>query len=956
MNLNDVIHGFRLISSREVADIGAILYEFEHEKTGARLAWMKSSEENKLFSVAFKTLPSDDTGVFHILEHSVLGGSKKYPVKEPFLEMEKGSMNTFLNAMTFPDMTVYPVSSRNEADFMNLTRVYLDAVFAPAIYEYPRIFEQEGWHLEWSGGEEKPFYKGVVFNEMKGAFSSVHSRIETEIFRMLFPDNCYRFESGGDPVSIPDLTYEHFVAMHKKFYHPSNSYFYLDGDMDIAPVLELIDGEYLSHCERGEAAGDIPAQTPIAPETKRLEYDISADQPLEGQTHIAYGKIVGSWRDREKMFAVSAISEAIAGSNESPLKRALLDTGHCLDVSLGLCDGVMQPFGMLEILNTDEEYANELCETVKDTVAKLLSSGIDREALSSAIDRMEFRYREGSEPKGLDRNINALAAWLHGGDMLTYVDCSGLFAALRDRLDGDFYESVLSEWLSDENGRATLIMIPSHEYSETLREKEDERVREELAALDEDGKAALIKENELLVEWQRSADSPEALATLPQLPLSEVSDVPLKLETTVAKRDGVTVLFHPAKERGIVTVSLYFDLSDLSVDEIFDVRLISGLLGELPTKNKTALDLRRRITSVFGDLSFTVDSFASDDDREYCRPVFIARASFLESRRTQAFDLLSEILTETLFVSDLINEQLLQSRENFKQALTSRGTRYASRRALASFSAEDAFTEITSGFEFYQRLNRAISVFDKTPEERIAGFIALLSRIVCRARLTVSVTSADDIEIEPLLSSLPDGEYGGSNKASFFLDVPKLGGIVVPAQICYSAMIFDRSATDVPMWKALTSILSLEYLWNEIRVKGGAYGAGAAVTHLGAVMFHSFRDPSAKNSRRAYEGAADFVRDFLAAEPSLDKYIIGTVARQEPLLSDAARGNLADDMYFRGLTEQKRIENRRRLLSLSPKDLLSELDVLASGATYCVIGSEKLVGEFADDGIIINNI
>ena len=955
MKINDVIHGFRLVNIRDVSDISSTLYEFEHERTGARLAWMKNSEENKLFSIAFKTLPSDDTGVFHILEHSVLGGSEKYPLKEPFLELLKGSLNTFLNAMTFPDMTVYPVSSRNEKDFMNLTRVYLDAVFRPAIHTYRRIFEQEGWHLEWRGDGEGPTYKGVVFNEMKGAFSSLKGRVMTEMCRMLFPDNCYRFESGGDPVFIPDLTYETFTALHKKYYAPANAYIFLDGDLDVEPVMRLINDEYLSDRESGEAAGDIVPQTSISPTTRRLEYEISADQPTEGQTDISYGKVLGFWFDKEKMFAVSAISEALAGSNEAPLKRALLDTGHCLDVSLGLCDGVMQPFGMLEIMNTDEEYAAELSNCAADCVAQILASGIDREALSSAIDRMEFRYREGSEPKGLDRNINALYAWIHGGDLLTYIDCSDVFASLRERLDSDFYEKILREWLADEEGRATLVMVPSREYGDELRARE-KSAEAELAELDEQGKAELVRENELLEEWQESVDSPEALATLPSLALSEVSEIPLKLETVVGEQNGVEVLFHPAKERGIVSINLYFSAADLSVDEIFDLRIISGLLGELPTKNKSALELRRRITSVFGDLTFSVDAFAGDDDRERCRPFFAAHASFLETKREQAFELLSEILTETLFVSELINEQLLQEKENFKHSITARGTTYAYRRVLASFSAENAFAEITSGYESYSRLGGLIADFAKAPESCIARFIDLLSRLVCRARLTLSVTAASKIDTASLLSALPDGESAAKSCASYSVSVPAFEGIVVPAQVCYSAIAFEKRAADIPAWKVLTSILSLEYLWNEIRVKGGAYGAGAAVTHLGALAFNSFRDPSAENSRRAYEGAADFVRAFFSDPPSLDRYIIGAVAKQEPLLSDAARGSLADTMYFRGTSEEARAAERRRILSLTPKDFLCDLDVLLSGSTYCVIGSENTVKAFENEGIIINGI
>jgi hypothetical protein len=438
MTVNDKVHGFTVKRVRAVPALSGTLYEFEHEKTGARLAWMDNKEENKLFSVAFKTLPSDDTGVFHILEHSVLGGSEKYPVKEPFLEMLKGSLNTFLNALTFPDMTVFPVSSRNDTDFMNLVAVYLDAVFRPLIYKDRRIFEQEGWHVEIRDADGDPSYKGVVFNEMKGSLSSVPNRMITEMCRILYPDNCYRFESGGDPRSIPDLTYERFIDTHRRFYSPSNAYFYVDGPADIETLLEYIDREYLSVSDASFEAGDIPRQAEIKPTEVSLEYDLSSDQELEGNTYIAFGKIMCDYNDLERSYALNAIADAICGANESPFKRALLDTGRCLDVSLGLIDGMLQPFGILEVMNTDPEYTEEIKSAVEKSAREIVSEGIDRDSLSSAIDRMEFRYLEGSEPKGLDRDLNALSSWIHGGDPLLYLDCSEVFRKLRDLLDTDY--------------------------------------------------------------------------------------------------------------------------------------------------------------------------------------------------------------------------------------------------------------------------------------------------------------------------------------------------------------------------------------------------------------------------------------------------------------------------------------------------------------------------------------
>lgn len=944
MELNDIIHGFRVIRIRHVADAASDAVEMEHERTGARLLWMKNDGENKLFSVAFKTIPVDDTGVFHILEHSVLGGSEKYPVKEPFLELLKGSLNTFLNAMTFPDKTVFPVSSRNDRDFMNLTQVYLDAVFCPAIYKNPCIFEQEGWHVEWDG-EGEPLYKGVVFNEMKGANSSVYSRITKEMSRSLFPDNCYRFESGGDPEAIVDLTYEKFLATHKSFYHPSNSYFYLDGPVDVDSVLKLID-EYISPYDRDDTDRTIPRQKTVPPSVRRLEYAISPEDGTKGQTHFAIGKVMGDFSDREKMFALTVLSEALAGSNDSPLKRALLDSGLCLDVGMGVVDGIEQPFGILEILNTDEENCRILVDVVEKTVREQIEKGVDREALSAAINRMEFRFREGSEPKGLDRDLNVLSSWLYGGDPLTYVDCGAVFDELRKSLATDSYEKLLEEWFLEEDGRAQIIMAPSVTFEAESAKREQDRVIAEFNALDEAGKADLLARNQRLAEWQRSVDSPEALSTLPTLPLEEVDETPMKYDTDVTECDGITVLRHCAQDPEIVSLSLYFIAADLTPDELSALKLASSLLGELPTSEHTGIELQQKITSVFGDVYFTLDAFSKDGEIEQCTPYFVARGSFLRKNEAEAFDLLLEIMSKTLFIPEQMKEQFLQNQEDFKHAMKSRGNAFALRRVRAPLSSEAGFAELTAGYEAYRRLGDAIdSVGDAALGDK---YRRLIARIACRSRLTVGVTSASEVDVSALIRRIPAGECSKAESVDLRMEIPEREAINVPIPVSHTAMAFSAPVTDLAPWRLLSTVLSLEYLWNEVRVKGGAYGAGCAMTVLGQCAFYSFRDPAAAATLETYRRAEDFLRAFFTPERSLDKYIIGTVAKQEPLISDGARGNGADELYFRDISDEKRIDDRRRLLRMTPEKVISALDVLSSKRRFCVVGSETAIGTLGD--------
>ena len=955
MKINEKNHGFIVTNVQRVAEIGAELVTMRHERTGARLLWMNSGEENKLFSIAFKTVPWDDTGVFHILEHSVLGGSKRYPVKEPFLELMKSSMNTFLNAMTFPDKTVFPVSSRNAADFMNLTRVYLDAVFAPAIYDNPGIFRQEGWHVELRDPADAPLYKGVVFNEMKGALSSVYSRMTLELQRMLFPDNCYGFESGGDPVSIPNLTYEAFLDAHRTFYHPSNAYIYLDGDMDIDAVLALIDGEYLGKCDAGEADHPIPKQTPIAPAARTAEYALAPDEPEEGRAHIAIGKVLCDWNDREKLMALQVLSEVLAGSNDAPLKRALLDTGLCRDVSLGMEEGILQPFGVLEILNTDPQHAEALLQALREAAGRIADAGLDRADVEAALNLLEFRFREGEEPKGLMRNINALASWLYGGDPLLYIGCEDAFAGLRTKLDTGYYEALLREWLLDESGRATLTMLPSKDCAARERAEEEARLaalRDRWSDADRD---AVIEANRQLDAWQQSVDTPEQLATMPQLPLSEVSDKPLPLATEVGAEGGVTRLRHPSRQKGIVGVNLYFSLADCDADALGTAGTMAGLLGELPTTRHDGAALQRLIRALLGDFSASVQCFGQRERPEVCRPYLAVQARFLDHNRDAALRLIAEILTRTRFdCADQVGELLMQADEDFKQAIIGGGHRVALDRARAGLSAESAVREWVGGFEAYKREHACVEALEKNLPRVTGALQALRDRVFARARLTASVTAATEESLAALLADLPEGAAPASEEMAFSLDLPDAQGILIPAPVSYSGYALSRRAEDAPAWSVAASILSLEYLWNEVRVKGGAYGAGASANLLGEVGFYSFRDPSPAQTLSTDRGAAAFLRDYCAKAPALDRYIISTIAQSEPLQSDTSRGATADMAWFRGITEERRALRRRQMLSVTAGDIAALCDALESPARRCVVGGQEALD--ACEGLTVASI
>jgi len=936
MKVNDIIHGFSVTRTAPAPDCGSELIEMQHIKTGARLVWLKNSGENKLFSVAFKTPPTDDTGIFHILEHSVLGGSEKYPVKEPFLELMKGTMNTFLNAMTYPDKTVFPVSSRNDTDFMNLTRVYLDAVFAPAIYYNPNIFYQEGWHIEMRSSSDTPVYKGVVFNEMKGAMSSVYSRMESDMMQALYPDSCYRFESGGLPESIPDLSYEQFIQGHKTYYHPSNAYIYLDGPVDIDSVLELIDGEYLSRFDKREVENDIPVQEPIAPTVKKSYYEISPDEEESNHTYYLIGKVLGSWQDREKITAASVLGEALTGSNDAPLKRALLDTGLCLDVSLEVSDGIMQPFGCIAINNTDEENCGSLKETLRSAVSELCEKGIGSELLTAAINRLEFRYRAGGEPRGLTRNINALSAWLYGGDPLLYLEMGEVFDSLRAKTESGYFEELLRQWLLEEEGTAELYLLPSRTYGDEQKADEAKRLAAIVDGLACEEKDVIVEQNRKLDEWQQSVDTAEQLATMPHLAISEVGEEPLSFDTEVTDINGITVLRHPSSDEGIAAVSLYFSLADCTEEELSAAAAMSELLGELPTADSSAAELQRRITGLLGSITYNVDVFSKQGVTDKCSPYFSVTARFLDKNTDEALALIAEIITKTSFDDkDTVKELLLQTDENYKQSIIANGHTYSMTRVRAGLSAESAVTELVSGYEGYKRIHEAV----KASEKLIAAVKTLSSRIVCRARLTASVTG--DISPEALITALPEGDAPAVKEMSFRLDLPAKQGVVIPAGVSYSAMAFPDNSADTAVRKVLFRALSLEYLWNEVRVKGGAYGTGAFMTASGEQSFFSYRDPSPAATLDICAKAADFTEQYCAGEPDITQYIISSVAKDEPLMSDGNKSRKADGLWFRGITDEERASEKKRMLGVTVQQLREAAEKLRTTGNICVMGTES---------------
>lgn len=943
-----VNHGFEITEVKSVTELNARYVRMRHIRTGADLVWMDTGAENKTFSIAFKTIPEDSTGVFHILEHSVLCGSENYPVKEPFVELLKSSLNTFLNAMTFPDKTMYPVSSRNEKDFINLSRVYLDAVFKPAILNNPNIFYQEGWHYQF-GEDEKPAYNGVVFNEMKGAYSSVDRVIHQELCSQLFPDTCYGLSSGGDPVNIPDLTYEKFIESYRRYYHPSNSYIFLDGNVPVERILDIIDSEYLSAFDDDAQPVILNTQNPVESCESVCSYEIGADEDPADKAQMMMGKVICDWSDRERQLAAYVLGDYLTGSNDSPLKKAMLEAELGQNITMSIDDGIAQPIMYLHIRNTSYDKRDEIKRIIKQTAQNLLADGLDRRALEASINRVEFQLRQGQEPMGLERAINAMSSWLYGGDPLMYLTQDEVFAALRGKLNGEYFEQLLSEFMLESSNIALVWCLPSAALGEKRRREEQERVCAAAAQWSDDDRAQIKALNEELEQWQQTPDAKENVEKLPALSLSDVDAKPSERITNEEKCGGVTVLRHPAASKGITYYSMYFNAADFEGEEFSALSLMAKVLGDLPTADHTAAELDREIKTHIGELKFGMASFGEVGQTDSAKVFFTVTCSILDDKFERSADIVSEVLTRTRFDAvDDIKKLIAQRYDSRRRAVIAEGHRYGMYRTLAPYSAEANINELTGGFSFYDYLRRLETDPDKA--ECFAAFaVKAAKKLFCRERLTVSITSGEDVSADKLLSVLPDGEPADCCSVRSVMNGKRAESIQVPAGVSYAAMGINIDALGAEYCselRLLAHIVSYNYLWNSIRVQGGAYGAGMQASETGNLFFYTYRDPNSSRSLEVFRKTADFVREFCGQEDSLDKSIIGCISNLDPLCSIGERSMMADGDWFRGVSYELRCRRWSELLSANKERLLALCDIIDAmmeKASICVIGGADIL-------------
>ncbi len=949
MQKGDVIHGFQVRYSQPLLEIGATLWRMEHTKSGADLIWLDRADDNKTFSIAFKTIPQDSTGVFHILEHSVLNGSRKYPVKEPFVELLKSSMATFLNAMTFPDKTMYPISSRNGQDFLNLMDVYLDAVLHPLSVEDPHAFRQEGWHYELDAPDGELRCNGVVYNEMKGAYASPDTVMMGELNALLFPDNCYGYESGGHPDHIPELTYENYLASHARFYHPSNAYIFLDGQVDLDGALAKIDS-FLADYDRIDPKADIPMQAPVAPAERTCAYEIGPEEDEANKAILAGGWVIGPFDDVERGLAFSVLSRLLCGSNESPLTRALLEAGLAEDVSLDRMDSVQQPYAMLQIRNVDPAKKDQIWTLVEKVLTEQ-AQGLDHKRLHSILNRLEFTTREkdfGTMPRGLAYAIVSMEGWLYGGDPAQGLSYDEMFASLRAKIDAGWFETFLREVLLENPHRARLVMLPSKTLGEEKRAAEAARLAQVKAGWDQAQIQKVMDEFAALRARQSQADTAEKLSCLPVLRLADIPEKGMPVRQQIDVVDGVTLLHQGVETGGITYLDLFFSLADMPAETLQKVSFLCDLLGQVATEDHTVLELHSEIEGSLGRFAATQGAYGPVGRTAEAAPYLTVSVSTLEGHKAQAVSLLDEILDRSRFDDrPYIYNVLRQKRIGLEQSVTMAGNSFAAMRVFAQCSARGALTDAVSGIGMLRWYQAAEKTFDEAGEALCGELKVLCAQIFSRARVTVSLTGPrDDGFVRDALAVLGTAPMGEN---AVYEPLPAAReGFVIPAEVGFAARganLYGLGAAYSGKALVAGQLLTFDYLWNEVRVKGGAYGVNLSVRTSGDVGFTSYRDPSPAASLDTFAAAAQALRD-VCAGGDIEKFIIGTIAVTEPVLSPWAEGVRAVSLYLNGQSGEDLARLRREILAATPEELAAFADVLdavCAEKRVCVVGGRAVV-------------
>jgi Zn-dependent M16 (insulinase) family peptidase len=958
--LNESCHGFTLHQEKKIGEINSLGRVFIHDKSGARLLALSSDDDNKVFAVTFRTPPADSTGIPHILEHSALCGSRKFPSKEPFIELAKGSLNTFLNAMTFPDKTMYPVASRNTKDFFNLMDVYLDAVFYPNIYRYPEIFMQEGWHHELDSAEAPVIYRGVVYNEMKGVFSTPEAVLFRKIPESLFPDTTYGFESGGDPDVIPSLSYERFIDFHRKFYHPSNSYIFLYGDGDVADQLRFLDAEYLSHFDQRAVDSEIVLQIPF---TKRREltvsYPILPGEDEQNKTFFSLNFVVDRATNAELVLAFTVLEYLLLETPAAPLKKTLQDAQLGKDVFGAFERDLLQPIFSVVLKNSEEERRERFQSAVMETLQGLVRDGIDKRQIEAAINIHEFRLREADFrglPKGLVYGMAVMVSWLYGGDPFAHLAYEKALSKVKRALSDRFFEQLIEQYLIN-NPHQTLLTVKPEK---ALAERKQRELQHELdtfkQSLEEGDIHALIQQTAALKKRQMTPDPAEDLEKIPLLGLEDIDPEAERLPLEESEEQGCRVLLHPVFTGGIAYVNLFFDTTAVPQEDLPYLTLLAGILTKVSTERYPYAELSNQILINTGGIHFSAETYGHKDDDSRHFPKLLVKSKALVRRLPELCDLIGEIIGGTRFDEQRRFREIIQeSRSRFEMAVYERGHFISAGRLLSYFSPQAAYAEAIGGISFFHFMSRLERDFDAKAAEVMENLRRVAGLVFNRKNLMVSVAASTD-DLNAFRRHFPrilerTGEAVKDGRPYSFPDGRKNEGLLTPGKVQYVAKGYNFRKLGFHFrgsLQVLRTIASLDYLWNRIRVQGGAYGSFSSFSRDGNMYFCSYRDPNLRETLEVYDGAGAYFRSFDAGDREIRKYIIGTISRLDHPLTPSMKGEVATERYIREITHEDVQRVREEILGTGKGDIRDCADLITQSMdqnNICVLGNETKIRE-----------
>lgn len=962
MTIHDLAE-YEILDEHRVEDVQSDGFILRHKKSGARIAILSNNDDNKVFYIGFRTPPEDETGVPHIIEHTTLCGSKKFPVKDPFIELAKGSLNTFLNAMTYPDKTVYPVASCNDQDFKNLMDVYLDAVFNPNITKYEEIFKQEGWHYELTGKDDELKINGVVYNEMKGAYSSPDEVLSSQIYRSLFPDNTYSKDSGGNPEYIPKLTYEAYLDFYHKYYHPSNSYIYLYGDMDVVERLEWLDKEYLSLYDYKKVNSEINKQ-PAFDEIKNVEaqYSITMDDSQENKTYLSYNRVVGDTLDEMLYQAFDVLDYALVSSPGAPVKQALIDAGIGDDVYGSYDAGILQPVFSFVAKNANASQADEFESIIENTLKEVVKTGINKEALLAGINSSEFKFREadfGQFPKGLLFGLNCLDSWLFD-DMKPFIhlECLGTFAKLRKAVDTDYFEKLIQEYLLDNTHGSSVTVKPKRGLGNEREEALAKELSDYKVSLSDEEIKKLIEDTEHLKKYQEEPSSDEDLRKLPMLTRADMKKNAMPFSNIEDELLDVKVVRHDIESNGIDYISFLFDAGDFAQSELGYLGFFTNALGLVSTEKYSYTDLANATNIYTGGISTGTASHPDIKDRNNFVFKFEVKLKVLEKNLDKALELMEQMLLSSDFTdTKRLGELVAQIKARLQANLSSSGHLVAAMRSMSSFSRYALYQDELKGIAFYRSICRIEKELSESPKSVSDKLAAIAKKLFARNRMLISFTGNNEAygNAKPSLEKVIAGFNKMSavgNQAEVHFNTAK-EAFIDASQIQYVAKTGDFICEGYEYTGALRLlriILSYDYLWINVRVKGGAYGCMNTFLRSGESYFVSYRDPNLSDTLDVYDRIPEYIKSFSPDERDMTKYIIGTFSALDTPMNPEAKGSRSLSAYLEGITYEQIQKERNEILNAQPEDIrrLADLvEAVLKKDSICVIGNENMIKESA---------